>query len=126
MADIQIDATRAIELLREVVAESGEDYRYELIETGYGSACHYAHNGCPSCLVGHALHRAGMTVNQLAALDGQDNDIATVPLPVGVELTSFAREVFAVAQDAQDIRQPWGMALSAAERAYGEQIAERR
>jgi hypothetical protein len=123
MAEIRIDATRAIELLREVVAESGEDYRYELIETPYGPVCHYAHDDAPSCLVGHALHRAGVTVEQLASLDKHDNHIASVELPAEVEITDEAQDVFAVAQDTQDDGKPWGVALSVAERAYEDQTS---
>ena len=62
---------RAVELAREVVAEFGEDYVYpenqKRPETeGCLPSCVYVHEGCPSCLVGHILHRHGVSLEDLS------------------------------------------------------------
>lgn len=62
---------RTIELAREIVAEFGEDYVYPQEHKRPESAtfipsCVYVHEGCPSCLVAHILHRHGVSVKALA------------------------------------------------------------
>jgi hypothetical protein len=119
---VTIDAARAITLLREVVAEKGADYRYQKVKSWGSLACLYVHDGSCSCLVGHALHHAGVPTSELNALDFYGNDdgdtgIAQVygRLPDRFQLTGHAVEVLAAAQNAQDDGLSWGEALSAAE-----------
>lgn len=115
---IDIDADRALALLREVVDEYGHDYVYRQVAHRLPDGrskpmCVYADDGRPSCLVGHALHRAGVTVAELDRMLGQigeDDD----ELPERVTLTGLAAEVLAEAQMAQDQGITWGDALAQA------------
>jgi hypothetical protein len=122
---ITIDAARAMTLLREVVAEKGAGYRYEKVKSIGAMACLYVHRGNCSCLIGHALHRAGVSTSELGVLDQYGNDdgdtgIAQVHdrLPDRFQLTGDAVEILAAAQSAQDHGLSWGDALNAAEEMF--------
>jgi hypothetical protein len=117
---ILIDKDRAIELLK-IVVEGKRDFVYKADERGDdGEAyvdCKYVDDeGCPSCLIAHALHEAGATDAQLAEMDAAEDDsgIMRVPLPDGLELTNNARDVFGIAQSSQDFGRPWGLCLDEA------------
>lgn len=61
---------RAVELAREVVADFGEEYVYPENQKRRESesslpSCVYVHEGHPSCLVGHILHRHGVDLDVL-------------------------------------------------------------
>lgn len=118
---IHIDGDRALELLRQVVAAKGASTRYELRPKPLGATCQYAHNGCPDCLIGHALALAGVTVDELVDMDADPvrTGIAFVTLPPRLNLTESARRVFSAAQNKQDDGVSWGGALAAAELAAG-------
>jgi hypothetical protein len=102
--------SRAVELLREVVAEAGEDFVYESpIEPK--SRCLYVHDGQPGCIVGHVFHRAGVSVEDLAGVEDW------TPLDYE-EVRQFcdwadepARKLLAAVQVQQDDCTPWGEAL---------------
>jgi hypothetical protein len=125
---IRIDAGRAVELLREVVAESGPDYKYTISEMPSGARlCRYVVDGQPSCLVARALHRAGFTLSDLERMDTHVIGISTLlmdPVRNGVvadlrsRFTADAIRIFAAAQRKQDSMRTWGVALAAAEEAY--------
>ena len=70
---ITIDKERAIELLTAVVAERGEDFRYQPGAESGGHTCEYERKGEPSCGVGLALFNAGLDVTQLEILDTLDD-----------------------------------------------------
>jgi hypothetical protein len=108
---IEIDGPKALDLMAEVVA-GREDYVYERA----GGFCVYAANGQPSCLVGQALARAGVTVAMLEEMDSKfETDIQHVREPEGLTLDDEARDFFGVAQRRQDDGEPWGKALADAE-----------
>lgn len=118
----QVNARRALELLIDVVEQYGEGTVYEKFVKDSlpmnGSACYYERDGAPSCLVGHVLHRAGVSVEMLANIDIYGTPagrLATVVPGLNWE----AAGVLGRAQRAQDQGQPWGVALEAA-RAYYE------
>lgn len=107
---IRITARVARRLLREVVAEAG---RGHVIQDG----CTYVGvvSAGPHCLVGRALHRAGVTENELYVMDhSSPTSIAGVEVPRRVRLTGPARRVLAQAQAWQDQGDSWGRALDAA------------
>lgn len=62
-----LNASQALDLLNEIVAEKGEDFVYTAPQDGNGS-CVYWNNG-PSCIVGHLLFRAGVDPAKIQALD---------------------------------------------------------
>ena len=110
MTTIEIDKATALRLLREVVAEKGSGYVY----TGL---CVYAYEGACGCLIGHALHRAGVSIEQLAAMDEQpaaDVAIDKVQLPDGLEIDERAKQILYAAQLKQDNGHTWGTALTEA------------
>ena len=109
MKRIVIDQATALDLLRQVVAEHGADTVYQGATEYYV----YAEYGVPSCLVGHALHHAGVPVSELERLG--DGEIAEVRLPDCLHLTEQARLVFSAAETAQDSTCTWGEALRADE-----------
>lgn len=111
---ITIDVDTSLRLLREVVTEFGGRTVY-VIPAAYDT-CVYADKGECSCLVGHVLVRAGVSVD---VLDGEEGPITGLVLE-GIEVTDTARWVLAAAQEAQDIGETWGEALKRAEEAAAE------
>ena len=120
MAVIVIDGVQALELLTEVV-EGNEDYIDPYAQAH--STCRYVDNQMPSCIVGRALAKAGVSIRQLASLDRYVGNIdQAVPGNYSVtefELTLAARAIFAAAQKRQDRGAPWGTALADARYAAG-------
>lgn len=117
---IEIDGAKALTLLREIVKDH-EDFVYEFPQPeDHEQVCVYQYEGKPSCLVGQALAKAGVTPKELAEMDIPKGpyspvSINRVPLPERVHLTEEGREIFSAAQTAQDMRQPWSEALWEAE-----------
>jgi len=139
MTDITITEAKAVELLREVV-EGHEDYRYQKPE-GVKVCVYTGPDNSPSCIVGHALAKAGVPLEVLHAIDfggaeylddWDENDPVKVTdvgqeLPNGtgigdseviywlnkndVQLDDRAVRLFAVAQSEQDSGTSWGTAF---------------
>lgn len=115
---IVIDDMRALDLLRDVVAESGLDHRYTgpYSDEGY---CRYLDLSiAPVCLVAHVLVRAGVAPALLVRCEGQSIEaIADGSWLPAVTITAAAAAVLDAAQDVQDECPPrtWGEALAAAE-----------
>jgi hypothetical protein len=117
MTEITIDLDRAKELLEEVV-KGNEDFIYA--PPADENACVYQHEGKPSCVVGQALFKAGVTPEELERMDDQ-GIIKIATLPDRVTLTDEARDYFDIAQSIQDTsRDTWGYALQAANDYYSE------
>lgn len=110
---IELTPARAIELLREVVAEFGEDYVYPYQDEEDGT-CLYVHGDQPGCIAGHVYHRAGLTLEQLKREEhtGADSSDFRILLP------GNGTAVVRPAQGAQDNGLTWGEALADAEREY--------
>lgn len=131
---IGIDAARAYELLQAVVRNAGENYT----DPSYAArrTCVYQRDGKPSCIVGHALVLADVSLSGLQYMDAQRNEgsmcekkcgscdfcvsgssaIRDVVLPKGLQITSDARAVLGSAQSLQDAGRTWGEALQAAQK----------
>ena len=114
-----IDARRALELLTDVV-EGNEEYRYEYVEdlAEGGTSCVYQVNGEPSCLVGHALIRAGVPMSFLVRMDEELAAAEVMDAYLGASVTKGAVKVFDAAQVRQDGGQTWGEALEYARNTY--------
>lgn len=111
-----ISARVARRLLREVVAAYGKHH-----SIGKNPCAYIDHSGqIPLCLVGCALYLAGLSENDLFALDRADpTEIDLVRFPARVRITRAARRVLKAAQVAQDDTGqrsglPWGAALDSA------------
>lgn len=105
--------TRTLELLREVIAEKGEDFVYEpLVDENGLSTCRYLDQGQPSCLVGHVLYRAGISPAELAGVEDITPDSSSETwLGWG---TPRAIDLLADVQEKQDRHVAWGEALASA------------
>jgi len=107
---------RALELLREVVAEFGEDYKYphypaERLPDGRKLRCFYVRDDQPSCIVAHVLHRAGIPVQDLVKVEGlgpADTEGTTL---FGQWADLLARQLLREVQVQQDEGETWGNAL---------------
>lgn len=118
-----VDARRALELLVDVVDQYGDDTVYERITVMGRPVCLYVHDSRPSCLVGHALVKAGADVELLETLNP---GVAALSLNIHVPNVDFgAATVFQAAQHVQDDGGTWGEALEAAKRAYRRQVEVR-
>lgn len=123
-----IDLRRARELVIDV-AEGREDFRYErrrlvLPEGEFDDShqvvqvCDYVRDDRPSCIVGHVLFRAGVTVEQLKAIDtdeqgsgvGAELLASKNPMSRGVtfDVTAEAAKFLGKVQNAQDFGDTWG------------------
>lgn len=111
-----IDVDGALALLDRALADHGEDHIYS--DGPSNIRCTYAYEGRPSCIVGHAMHFAGVAVAQLEALDGRDGGSGVDWLYKNGELplavTRGAARVLQVAQEAQDGGYAWGLAVERA------------
>lgn len=106
--EIRITARVARRLLRETVAEAGRGYVSK-------DGCAYILGGCPHCIVGRALYKAGLTEDELDTLDHTSPSvISEVRLPARVWMSGAARRVLDEAQTCQDVGYRWGVALNAA------------
>jgi hypothetical protein len=114
------DAHRAV---KEAVKAKGEDYVYmnpTSAEPDAPGPCSYVHGDTPGCIVGHALHNLGVSIDLLRAMDCSDEPIIDTAyelelVPAGVTMTEKAIQFFTAAQMHQDMRARWGEALRAAE-----------
>jgi hypothetical protein len=112
---------RTVELLHEVIAEKGENFVYR--EPGDSDACLYAHGDEPGCLVGQVLFRAGVPMEDIAALDkAASTDVASLAAEFERWMPRSAVDLLSDAQNQQDGGATWGYAL---EFALEQQIGER-
>lgn len=91
--------------LTEIVGKSPE-YVYEPV--GEWHKCLYANQGQPSCLIGHALHHLGFSIEELEAFDMQEGPFA---FDIGVWEDDKTEKLASLVQLEQDKRMPWGEAL---------------
>ena len=113
---IQLTLERTKQLLAEAVAEKGADYVYTTPDGEQGNEdvspnCFYVHGFQPGCIVGHVLHKAGVS---LASLREEESNNASgvlsslrpdLPYEPGVDV------LLNEAQQAQDQGVPWGEAV---------------
>jgi hypothetical protein len=128
--NIDIDGPRALELLVHQVRDR-ETFVYEKVLVDNVAACTYERCGSPSCLIGHALHEAGVPLAVLRDCDEHKYNFTKVPEDrpdftffsgtgisnldleqIGVRLTPKARAIFVAAQETQDHGLTWGEALA--------------
>lgn len=117
---ITITAEDAVNLLKRVVEERGEDFSYKPFPNTNGPVtCFYERDGQPSCGVGLALFYAGLTAEQLAVLDAQGDDtgideyrtLEILSDELDVTLEPKAVGVFSRFQVSQDREEPYGAIL---------------
>lgn len=104
-------------IIRQIVAEYGEDYVYKAEERARefpNLGCVYREFGEPSCLVGHVLDRAGVPYDKYWDLDGDSASTLLKDSP-----HEDLRIALDAAQTVQDVGQTWGEAL----KVYEEKVA---
>lgn len=119
----EVDYTRALELLREVVAEEGEDFVYK---TGRGPVnapnCMYAFQGKGDCGVGRVLVKLGVPVKELEwtyiregaySVGTADMILNALEEDEVLSVTPEATLLLSNFQTLQDVGTPWGEALNA-------------
>ena len=94
------------------VAQEQPEHVYERTEVG---KCNYQVDGKPSCIVGHAMHRLGVSVFDLrefdAAGDSAIRDIIEMNPDIFDKDDKLGMELLIEAQDSQDEGVPWGLAV---------------
>ncbi|MFF3363612.1 hypothetical protein [Streptomyces misionensis] len=114
---IELTLARAKELLAEAVAEKGADYVYTGPDGEQGNPdraaeCYYVHGQQPGCIVGNVLHRAGVSLADLAQYEGQ---AAEDPVEQLTKANVAAVRLLISVQELQDRGTPWGEAVRQAE-----------
>lgn len=108
--NLTLDYTK--ELLRQAVADRGEDFVYEKPEGA--EQCMYVHEDGPGCIVGYVLHAAGVP---LEALNEHENTYASkmVRYLLDEEIIDsadeWAMDLLNTVQDRQDNGVSWGLAV---------------
>lgn len=124
---IVIDKVEALRGLRLAVEARGADFVYRKHGEPQGT-CSYVWEGKPDCMVAEALHQLGVpdetlgwVQNNVAEVnevrDEYEGDGYIIQDAPGVDIKPEAVAVFTAGQQAQDLGQPWGTALSCAEAA---------
>lgn len=121
-----IDEHEAIRLLKEVKDSVGKSFTYTPpagLDDVYPDlkVCKYQHDGEPSCMIGHALHLAGWSVEELSLLDTEDDIQPAITLWDSYPelFTENAAYIFAAAQVPQDRGKTWHEAYK---QAYGDYL----
>lgn len=121
--DLMITPQMALDALRHVVQEKGEDYVDPLSGPG-GPGCRYIKPGTqerePGCIIGCALVHLGVDTGILAVMDASHDPLITtgghgVLLGHGIEMHPHARSMLGRVQAEQDQGATWGRALAEAE-----------
>jgi hypothetical protein len=114
--DEDLQLARGLDVMREVVAEFGDDYNYR-------GAYAYVDGDGPSCLIAQVVHRLGLSVEALATWNQEVVDDSPNKRPGWAnDLAPAVLRAFGTAQAIQDERQKgrygghsWGEALYGAE-----------
>ncbi|MFD3952198.1 hypothetical protein ACFWRC_19505 [Streptomyces albidoflavus] len=119
MERIKVTPEQVLDVMREVVAEAGEEFVYKS-PTGLG-ICLYVHRtfgggaDVPGCLVGQVLHRLGVPLDELSRYEAQLALTMAPKLVDAGENEDLLTSALNNAQMTQDAGHPWGAALRAAE-----------
>jgi hypothetical protein len=109
-----IDIGTALDLLAAVVQQRGADFVYRpvLVEQPRRLTCRYANDGAADCIVGQALALAGVSIQELEAMndDGIEDLYLLGTFPTGLTIGALA--VLRAAQQSQDRGCRWGEVLA--------------
>lgn len=83
MITLDVNLDDLIAAVREIVAEDPK-FVYKTIPVPYSSSCFYERNGKPSCLIGRALFKIGVSIETLAEMDKDHPEQAD-----GTAITSY-------------------------------------
>lgn len=124
-SDGTIYAFDAIRGLREIVAQYGPDTTRQCQYVEYAGGTDYDEQDetpvAPHCIVGHFLHRNGVSLEVLQSVEGESIRGAAVEIADLLKIDAQAAEVLWEAQTTQDSGYTWGKALEAAEATFAAQ-----
>jgi hypothetical protein len=132
VAQVRIDKDNVLRLLQEVVAEKGSEYVYELygMQAPRAACVNVAGHGDerrPVCIVGYALARAGITMQQFDDLGirgaGATTTLSLLRGEDLLEIDKPAALALRIAQTNQDRGKTWGQSYDAAQDALYAYIA---
>ena len=113
MVKIKTTDEEVRKVLREFVAER-PDYIYaappNIATLAPRFMCYYVHKDEPGCLIGHVLHKLGIPLEQLKALEHQGAGKVADQCLEGISYET--RRFLTNAQGAQDEGMTWGAALN--------------
>lgn len=125
-----LNYTKALELLREIVAEEGEDFVYKTGKVSHkGPNCLYAFEGKGDCGVGRVLVKVGVPALELEWSETHEGaySTGTAEMVFGdlaedevLYVTSKAARLLGKFQEYQDTGYAWGQSLDYAIRAAQE------
>lgn len=113
MDDIELTLDQALELLDRAVELKGADYVYPrpaLDSPGAGNGCFYLHADGPGCIVGHVLHWAGLTNEELSSIEGAKAGGVGRRVP-RLHMDERVGDLLAHVQSEQDTGETWGAAV---------------
>ena len=128
---IEITTEKMLGALEKVVEEAGRDYTYPLEDlAAFNDSCRYVIDGRPACIVGRALHRLGVPIEDLSQVE-DESAYRAIELLVNRGTVTVdgigPGDVASAAQSVQDrspkwtaARRDWGHALEMARIAAGE------
>lgn len=103
--------------LKRIVAEKGEDYVYEKVNTGHDMRCVYfdKEKGQPSCLVGHLMYQEGLLTDAEQFDPFEDNDATDMVHLLDYQGKAYFGErsemLLRLVQAQQDGGNTWGNSL---------------
>jgi hypothetical protein len=115
---IRLTAHEAEAQLELIVRQKGEDYKYPHKE----KCVYYEPDGAPSCILGHLLHKHGVTRDDLTQHRVNNSAAAgslfagSIIAPTDPKEADALRALLSEAQSYQDAGNPWGQALDAGRR----------
>ena len=125
---LHIDLSKARELVALSVADRGEDYIYPYDDcvnvlqagTNYSRGQHGGYDvfpeDKPGCLVGDALHKAGIPLERMSSDSDAGGTLVDLEFRGMATHTREAKEWLMFLQNEQDSKRPWGQAVRDADR----------
>jgi hypothetical protein len=114
----EITMKQVMNVMCQVVGEFGVDHVY----TKINDTCLNwdKEKDCPSCLVGHVLHRVGISREFLIehSTDGVASVLFYFKWDIGIRVEEGVSSILGVAQNEQDAGNTWGYALGRALKEY--------
>lgn len=108
---------KLIGIVRAKAAETPDFvYSTPLVNQQDDPPCVYVYNGCPSCLIGHALFEAGVITPSLESQTGNSKAFGQLTDELGLELDGDEAYWLRMVQRSQDTHLPWGESVKRADK----------
>jgi hypothetical protein len=113
---IELSDEQVLSLVKEIVAEEGEDFVYIRPVGGFCKYVHLNSDGFyePGCIVGHFFSRAGIPLEYLEGWEGKSaGDLASrMEREEMLTVSSKAQNFLDGIQERQDAGESWGKAVT--------------